>query len=136
MTLDKIVAISGKPGLFEIVSQSNRGLIVQSLIDNKRIPVNAMQNVSVINDIAIYTYEGEEPLRSIFKAIAEQNENKEILSHKETEKKLTDFFNEVLPNYDEDRVYPSNIKKVVQWYNLLAKNKFDFSTIKEEEVQE
>ena len=136
MTLDKIVAISGKPGLFEIVSQSNRGLIVQSLIDKKRLPVNAMQNVSVLNDIAIYTYEGEEPLRMVFKTIGEKNENKEVLSHKESEEKLTDFFNDVLPNYDEDRVYSSNIKKVVQWYNLLAKNKFDFSTIKIEEENE
>ncbi|MCB0485315.1 MAG: DUF5606 domain-containing protein [Flavobacteriaceae bacterium] len=137
MTLEKIVAISGKPGLYQIISQSAKGLIVESLIDKKRMPVNALQNVSVLNDIAIYTHEGEEPLRTIFKTIAEKVENKEVLDHKESNDKLTDFFSEILPNYDEERVYASNIKKVVQWYNLLAKNQFDFASIKDpEEVTE
>jgi argininosuccinate lyase len=137
MTLEKIVAISGKPGLYQIISQSAKGLIVESLIDKKRMPVNALQNVSVLNDIAIYTHEGEEPLRTIFKTIAEKVENKEVLDHKESNDKLTDFFSEILPNYDEERVYASNIKKVVQWYNLLAKNQFDFASIKDpEEITE
>lgn len=137
MTLEKIVAISGKPGLYQIISQSAKGLIVESLIDKKRMPVNALQNVSVLNDIAIYTHEGEEPLRTIFKTIAEKVENKEVLDHKESNDKLTDFFSEILPNYDEEKVYASNIKKVVQWYNLLAKNQFDFASIKDpEEVTE
>ncbi|MCB0458550.1 MAG: DUF5606 domain-containing protein, partial [Flavobacteriaceae bacterium] len=133
MTLEKIVAISGKPGLYQIISQSAKGLIVESLIDKKRMPVNALQNVSVLNDIAIYTHEGEEPLRTIFKTIAEKVENKEVLDHKESNDKLTDFFSEILPNYDEEKVYASNIKKVVQWYNLLAKNQFDFASIKDPE---
>ena len=137
MTLEKIVAIYGKPGLYKIISQSAKGLIVESLIDKKRMPVNALQNVSVLNDIAIYTHEGEEPLRTIFKTIAEKVENKEVLDHKESNDKLTDFFSEILPNYDEERVYASNIKKVVQWYNLLAKNQFDFASIKDpEEITE
>lgn len=136
MTLEKIVAITGKPGLYEIVSQTKGGLLVQSLMDKKRIPVNAMQNVSVLNDIAIYTYEDEVPLREIFKSIAEKLSNKEALSHKESNDKLKSFFSEVLPNYDEERVYTSNIKKVVQWYNVLATNKFDFSSIKEESDEE
>lgn len=137
MTLEKIVAISGKPGLYQIISQSAKGLIVESLIDKKRMPVNALQNVSVLNDIAIYTHEEEEPLRNVFKTIAEKAESKEVLDHKESNDKLTDFFSEILPNYDEERVYASNIKKVVQWYNLLAKNQFDFASIKDpEEVTE
>ncbi len=136
MTLEKIVAITGKPGLYEIVSQTKGGLLVQSLIDKKRIPVNAMQNVSALNDIAIYTYEDEVPLREIFKNIAEKLSNKEALSHKESNDKLKAFFSEVLPNYDEERVYASNIKKVVQWYNVLAMADFDFSSIKEENDEE
>ncbi|RPD98230.1 hypothetical protein EGM88_06980 [Aureibaculum marinum] len=131
MTLEKIVAITGKPGLYQIVSQTKGGLLVQSLTDKKRIPINAMQNVSVLNDIAIYTYDDEVPLREVFKTIAEKLNNKEALSHKESNDKLKAFFSEVLPNYDEERVYTSNIKKVIQWYNVLALAEFDFSTIKE-----
>jgi hypothetical protein len=138
MKLDKIVAVSGKPGLFEIISQSKGGLIVQSLVDKKKLPVNAMHNVSVINDIAIYTYEEEVPLRTIFKKIAEKQNSLATISHKESNDKLISFFNEILPDFDEERVYPSNIKKVVQWYNILAAAKFDFSSIKEttEEAEE
>ncbi len=130
MSLEKIVAISGKPGLYEIVSQTKGGLIVQSLIDKKRLPVNAMHNVSVLNDIAIYTYADEVPLRTIFKSIAKKEG--EMISHKESNDTLISFFKEVLPNFDEERVYPSNIKKVVQWYNILAASDFDFSSIKED----
>ncbi len=136
MTLDKIVAITGKPGLYEIVSQTKGGLLVQSLIDKKRIPVNAMHNVSVLNDIAIYTYEDEIPLRNIFKIIGKKLKNAEALSHKESSNKLITFFKEILPDYDEERVYTSNIKKVIQWYNILALAKFNFSSIKEDNDEE
>lgn len=129
MNLEKIVAVSGKPGLYEIISQTKGGLIVQSLVDKKRLPINAMHNVSVLNDIAIYTHDDEVPLREIFKTIAENGT--EVISHKESNDKLILFFNDILPNFDEDRVYPSNIKKVVQWYNILATANFDFSLITE-----
>ena len=132
MSLEKIVAVSGKPGLFKIISQSKGGIIVESLVDKKKLPINAMHNVSVLNDIAIYTYEEEVPLRNVLKSIAEKHENKEAISHKESNENLTSFFCEVLPDYDEERVYTSNIKKVIQWYNLLAKAEFDFSSIQED----
>ncbi len=134
MSLEKIVAVSGKPGLFEIISQTKGGLIVQSLVDKKRIPINAMHNVSVLNDIAIYTYDDEIPLRNIFKSIAERDD--EVISHKESNANLTSFFSKVLPDFDEERVYPSNIKKVIQWYTILANAKFDFSTLSEDDVDE
>ncbi len=134
MSLEKIVAIAGKPGLFEIVSQTKGGLIVQSLVDKKRIPINAMHNVSVLNDIAIYTYDDEIPLRNIFKSIAEKGDK--VISHKESNTNLVSFFSTVLPDFDEDRVYPSNIKKVIQWYTILANAKFDFSTLSEEDADE
>ncbi|MCK0131028.1 DUF5606 domain-containing protein [Flavobacteriaceae bacterium F08102] len=132
MELNKVVAIVGKPGIYKIVSQTKGGLIVQSLSDNKKMPVNAIHNVSVLNDIAIYTYEEEVPLRMVFKEIAAKNDNAKILSHKSSNEALISFFKDILPSYDEERVYPSNIKKVVQWYNILVEAKFDFSTIKEE----
>ena len=134
MGLEKIVAVSGKPGLYEIISQTKGGLIVQSLVDNKRLPINAMHNVSVLNDIAIYTYDDEVPLREIFKTISKIN--KKVISHKESNDNLVSFFKEVLPNFDQDRVYPSNIKKIVQWYTILETSNFDFLSIKEDTEEE
>ena len=134
MNLEKIVAISGKPGLYEIISRTKGGIIVQSLVDKKKLTINAMHNVSVLNDIAIYTHDDEIPLRIIFKTIAKKGS--EAISHKESNDKLISFFNEILQNYDEDRVYPSNIKKIVQWYNILAAAKFDFSLINEDSEEE
>ena len=134
MGLEKIVAVSGKPGLYEIISQTKGGIIVQSLVDNKRLPINAMHNVSVLNDIAIYTYDDEVPLREIFKTISKIN--KKVISHKESNDNLVSFFKEVLPNFDQDRVYPSNIKKIVQWYNILETSNFDFLSIKEDTEEE
>ena len=98
--------------------------------------INATQNVSLLENIAIYTYEEDLPLFEVFKAIAEKNEGKAALSHKESEKKLAAFFLEAVPNYDEDRVYASNIKKVIQWYNLLVQVGFDFTKIEETETSE
>jgi len=134
MSLEKIVAVSGKPGLYEIISQTKGGLIVQSLVDKRKLPINAMHNVSVLNDIAIYTHDDEVPLREIFKTISENK--KKVISHKESNANLVSFFSEVLPNFDQERVYPSNIKKVVQWYNILATTNFDFSSIKEDTEEE
>ncbi len=136
MSLEKIVAVAGKPGLFEIISQSKGGLIVASLIDKKKLPINAMHNVSVLNDIAIYTYEEEVPLRNVLKTIADKHDNKEAISHKESNEKLLTFFGDILPDFDEERVYASNVKKIVQWYNILSKTEFDFSSIKETSDEE
>ncbi len=136
MTLDKIVAISGKPGLFEIKSQTKGGVIVESLEDKKRFPVNSVQNISSLSDIAIYTYETEIPLKEVFTSMHQNTEGKEALSHKSNANDLKNYFLEVLPNYDEERVYVSNIKKIVQWFNILVANNFDFSTLIEEEKEE
>ena len=136
MTLEKIISVTGKPGLFKIISQAKSSIIVESLIDQKRSPVNTMHNVSVLDNIAIYTYEEEVPLKLIFKAIAEKEEGKECISHKESANKLVAYFKEILPDYDDERVYTSNIKKVLQWYNLLVNSNFDFTTIKEDQDTE
>lgn len=133
MTLAKLIVVTGKPGIFKISSQTKAGLLVESLTDNKRFPIHNIHNVSSLNDIAIYTDEDEVPLRTIFKTIYDKEEGKPTINHKESKKVLTDFFTEILPNYDVERVYPSNIKKIVQWYNMLVAAKFDFLALDEKE---
>jgi len=128
MSLEKILSISGKPGLFHLMNQTRNGFLAESLIDGKRISVSARQNVSLLSEIAIYTLTEELPLREVFTRISEKEGGGQAISHKSTRDELEEYFFEVLPDYDEDRVYPSDIKKVVQWYNLLTKNGFtDFS---------
>ncbi|WP_369996302.1 DUF5606 domain-containing protein [Winogradskyella sp.] len=123
MSLDKILSISGKPGLYEIVTQTRTGAVVQSLIDKKRITVGAHSNISILSEIAIYTLTEEVPLREVLKKIKEkENGGPTSISHKDGKLALEEYFFEVLPDYDEDRVYASDIKKVIQWYNLLQKN--------------
>ncbi|KAB1159312.1 hypothetical protein F7018_03095 [Tenacibaculum aiptasiae] len=134
MEFNKIIAVTGKPGLFEILSQTKTGVIVKSIVDGKRFPITATHNVSLLENIAIYTYEEEVPLAKIFKNIADKEDNKEAISHKESAAKLTEYFSEILPDFDEERVYASNIKKVIQWYNTLAKANFDFNTLAVEAV--
>ncbi|MDE0535622.1 DUF5606 family protein [Tenacibaculum sp. L6] len=133
MEFNKIIAVTGKPGLYEILSQTKTGVIVKSIVDGKRFPITATHNVSLLENIAIYTYEEEVPLARVFKNIAEKAEGKEAISHKESAAKLTEYFSEVLPDFDQERVYASNIKKVIQWYNTLAQANFDFSTLVEAE---
>lgn len=129
MSLDKIVAISGKPGLYELQTQTRTGFVAKSLLDGKKNTVGMRSNVSVLSEIAIYTLQEEMPLREVFAKIQEkENGGETSVKHKDSKDKLEEYFFEVLPDYDEDRVYPSDIKKVVQWYNLLVKNGFtDFS---------
>ena len=129
MEFNKIIAVTGKPGLFEILSQTKTGVIVRSITDNKRFPITATHNVSLLENIAIYTYEEEVPLAEVFKNIANKEDGKEAISHKESSKNLLNYFSEVLPNFDEERVYASNIKKVIQWYNSLVKANFDFKSL-------
>lgn len=132
MSLTKIISIAGKPGLYEILGQTKGGFITASLADGKKTPVKNTQNVSVLSDIGIYTYETEVAIGIVFLSIHEKYEGKEAISHKSSNKELTDLFSEILADYDEERVYVSNIKKVVQWYNTLIKAEFDFETIKED----
>jgi hypothetical protein len=130
MEFNKIIAITGKPGLFEVMSQTKTGIVVRSLVDNKRTPILSTHNVSLLENIAIFTYEEEVPLLTVFKSIFEKEDGKEALSHKESSVKLTAYFSEILPEFDKERVYTSNIKKIIQWYNALIVAEFDFSTAK------
>ena|SRR5210317_897431 len=123
MGLDKILSIAEKPGLYKLVTQTRNGFVAESLIDGKRIAVNIRTNVSLLSEIAIYTLTEEVPLRDVFiKIKAKEKGEPTRISHKDSKDVLEEYFFEILPEYDEDRVYPSDIKKVVQWYNLLQKN--------------
>lgn len=136
MEFSKIISVTGKPGLFQVISQSKNAVIAEHLTDKKRVAINATQNVSLLENIAIYTYEEDIPLLDVFKAMSKKTEGAKAISHKESGKKLASFFAEVLPNYDDERVYASNIKKVIQWFNLLVDAGFDFSQIEEETTEE
>jgi len=120
MELDKVLSISGKPGLYELKAQTRGGFVAESMLDGKKISVNIRHNVSLLSEIAVYTYTEEVPLREIFQKIYEKENGSEALSHKESKEKLEAYFAEVLPEYDVDRVYISDIKKILQWYNLLV----------------
>ena len=130
MELDKILAISKKPGLFKLITQSRGGFIAESLIDQKRLSVSINNNVSVLSEIAIYTLGEELPLKDVFFKIFEKEKGQDTsTSPKASKDDLEAYFFSVLPDYDEDRVYPSDIKKVLNWYNLLNKHKLlDFKT--------
>lgn len=120
MSLEKILSIAGKPGLYQLVTQTRAGFVAESLLDGKRITAGIHSNVSVLSEIAIYTLEKEVPLREIFRKIQTKEKGKKTsVGHKEDKLKLEEYFFEILPDYDEDRVYASDIKKVIQWYNIL-----------------
>lgn len=119
MNLTGIIAISGRPGLFKVLTQGKNSIIVESLLDKKRFPAYATDRVSALEDISIYTYEEDAPLKDILTAIYKKEDGKECPSHKEDLKVLQNYILEILPNYDQERVYPSDLKKLFQWYNLL-----------------
>lgn len=121
MSLDKIISITGKPGLYELKAQTKTGFLAESLADGKRLNISARHNVSLLSEIAIYTLSEEVPLYEIFVKIHDHEDGKETISHKVPKIELEELFFTVLPDYDEDRVYASDIKKVVQWYNILQK---------------
>lgn len=119
MDLSGVISISGKPGLYKVVAQSKNNIIVESLKEGKRTPAYSTDRISALEDISIYTYEDDIPLKEVYIAIFKKEDGKKAPSHKESLNTLTTYLLEVLPNYDEDRVYPSDIKKLFQWYNLL-----------------
>ncbi len=136
MSLEKILSIAGKPGLYQLKTQTRTGILAESLIDGKKITVSARQNVSLLSEIAIYTLTEEVPLRTVFEKIAEKENGGQTISHKSSKDELEEYFFNVLPDYDEDRVYPSDIKKVVQWYNLLHKQGITDFSVKEGDASE
>lgn len=119
MNLEKILSISGKPGLYALKVQTRTGFLAESLVDGKKISVGLKINVSLLSEISIYTVAEEKPLTQIMRSIAIKENEGPAISHKEDNAKLVAYFTEILPEYDSERVYPSDIKKVLSWYNLL-----------------
>ena len=127
MDLSKILSISGKGGLFELVGQTKNGVVVESLIDGKRIPAYSNQQISALEEISIYGNDEDIPLSEIFTRIFKMENGKESsVTTKASGAEIRDYFSDVVPEYDEERVYTSDIKKVLKWYNqLLAKGKIE-----------
>lgn len=119
MNVDKILAISGKPGLFELKLQTRTGFVAESLVDGKKVTVGLRSNVSLLSEISMYTDSGEKPLVEVLRAIAVKENEGVAPSAKEDNATLLAYFGEIVPDFDRDRVYVSDIKKVLNWYNIL-----------------
>ncbi len=119
MDLTKIISISGKPGLYKLISQAKGGFIVEDLDKGKKTSISAQNNVSLLENVAIYGVSEEFPLKDVFTKIYNKENGGACISHKESGASLRKYMEEVLPEYDESRVYDSDLKKLFQWYNIL-----------------
>ena len=124
MELKEILAISGQPGLYKYVAQSTHGVIVESLLDGRRMNASATSKVSSLTEISMFTEGDDIPLADVFTKIYAHTGGREAVSPKEAPEKLKACFAEVLPDYDRDRVHVSDIKKCFAWYNILVKAGF------------
>ena len=135
--LKKILSISGKPGLYKLVSTSKTITLVESLIDKKRMPIYSQEKIVSLGEIAIYTSDDEVPLKDVFVRIKEnENGGKIADENKSNNNKLFSYFETILPTYDKEKVYASDIKKIVNWYNLLIETEIDFEVEEPLEVTE
>lgn len=132
MDLSGILSIAGYPGLFKMVSQMKTGLVVESLLDGKRMPAYSTQKILALEDISIFTDEDDAPLADVFTLLFQKTGGKAGPNPKKASiQELSEFLASVLPNYDKDRVYNSDLKKLFQWFNLLA----DKGLLKEKEEE-
>lgn len=123
MNLEGLINISGKPGIFKIVSSNKNKIIVESLLNKKRLALNSQNNANLLEEIGIYTYDDTKPLKEIIDIITKKENGKKCISHKSSKDQLCNYFRKIVKDYDEERVYISDIKKVLQWYNILQENK-------------
>jgi hypothetical protein len=119
MNLEGIINVSGKPGLFKVISRSSNNVIIESLIEKKRTAIYSHNQANLLDEIGIYTYNDTIPLSEIFTEIAKKTNCGPSINHKSSKTELTNYFRDILPEYDEERVYISDIKKVIQWYNSM-----------------
>lgn len=134
MDLSKILSIAGKNGLFKVVSQGKNTVIVESLIDQKRFPAFGHEKISSLEEISVFTTGEDISLKEVFKAFHTKLEGKSAPDPKSDNQALKTFFGEMIPDYDKERVYASDIRKMLQWYNILLMH--DMLDFKEEETQE
>ncbi|MCW3104576.1 MAG: hypothetical protein JWO09_3016 [Bacteroidetes bacterium] len=121
MNLSGIISIAGMSGLYKVIAQSKNGLIVESLVDKKRIPAHSTNRVSALEDVSIYSTGDDVPLKDVFSKIYEKEKGAAAIDHKSADAELRSYFKKAFAEYDEDRVYTSDIKKVLMWYNILQK---------------
>ncbi|MEX2595725.1 MAG: DUF5606 domain-containing protein [Salibacteraceae bacterium] len=134
MAFEQILSVSGKSGLFRLVGQMKNGIIVESIEDGKRFPVHGSAKVSALEEISIYTDTEEVPLKEVFTIIYEKENGKKAVDPKDGDDTVKTYFESILPKYDRERVYVSDMHKVVRWYNQLIEHKaFDPNEGKEEE---
>lgn len=126
--LKGILAISGQPGLFKLVTEAKNSIIVESLITGKRIPAYSTSKISALADISVFTETAEIQLKELFKRIQESGK---MISNKASSNEIKAFFEEILPEYDKDRVYISDMKKIIQWYQLLSEQNLLIETEEE-----
>lgn len=136
--LSKILSITGRPGLYRLISTNKNLNIVESLADGKRIPVYPQEKVVALSDVSIYTKDGDAPLRAVLKKIQEkENGRKVVLDSKSSGSELLTFLESVLPDYSRESVYASDVKKMISWYNILMENKISLEEEEEEpEIKE
>ena len=136
--LDKILTISGKPGLFRMISQTRTGVIAISLSDQKKVVTNIGQQINLLSEIRVFGLKDEMPLSEIFKLMYQMEKGKHAsVKPKASIDELESYFFKVFQDYDEDRVYGSDIKKIIQWYNLLLdSNELKFDLIKEKKLSD
>ena len=133
MELKDFISVAGKSGLHTIVGKSKNNVIVESLKDKKRFPIFNTNKISGLSDISIYTYDEEILLSELFDRIQKKYKKEAAISHLESAEELKKVFEELVPNYDQEQVYNSDIKKVFQWYNILHDTD---NLIKEESKEE
>lgn len=127
--LTKILSITGRPGLYKLISTNQNMNIVESLIDGKRIPVYMHEKIVALSDVSMYTNDGDIPLKEVFKKIKEKENSKPVLlNSKSSSKELFSFLTDVLPEYNKESVYASDVKKLISWYNILIEKGIDFET--------
>ncbi|MDR1169504.1 MAG: DUF5606 domain-containing protein [Prevotellaceae bacterium] len=136
--LQKIVSISGQPGLFKYLSQARHGTIVESIKDGKRTCVPASVKVSSMAEITVYASSGDDlPLKEVFTKIRERNGGEKAISHKSPVEELMAYFEETVPECNKEKIYPHHVKKIIAWYNILQENQMlDFVEDKKEEQEE
>ncbi len=135
--LRKIMSIAGYPGLFLYLSQNKQGVIVESLLDRKRMCAGASMRITSLSDVAIYTDTEELPLREVFEKIKAKQNGAPAIDPKSDANTLKAYFEEVVPQYDHERFYTSHMKKVLEWYNMLQTNDMlDFENEEEPEVEQ
>jgi hypothetical protein len=117
--LTGIIAISGQPGLYKIVAQSKNGIIVENLTDKKRTNIYSTTKVSTLSDISMFTTGDDKPIEEIITSIYEKEKGGPAVDNKADDKAVEKYFAEILPDYDKDRVYVSNMRKLFSWYSIL-----------------